>query len=431
MSGIDCGIDIGSTNVKVVFAGENGRVLHTRSIPSPRITDDHGPVTDALALVGMLEELIIDGWKQFGDGTALRSITAAGVGEDGVGIWSNLTPTGVAIPWFDKRAVAEAQLLQEHPQASIHAGLKIGADRTIAKWLWLHRHRPLELSDATCWIALTDFPSVWWSGRPFMSSSLAPRTACFDVFGRQWISELLSASHAPALPPLLGAGQIVGGVRNGPLRESGAASGETMIVAGGHDHPVAAAMIRRFDAEGRVDSLGTANLVYGETRTLNAAHPTSTIAYSMPATGKAGIACLGVLELSAALAAVQNNTEQLRDYMGASRLAGMPAQSARDFKDASAPRDTLIRRGMEQTSLLARRMFDDMADAGVPKGAIYATGGWSRSRAFVELRASIFGEAIHVIGDMELTAIGAALFGHGSRHAAPGLPVYARGHHHC
>ena len=51
MLAIDCGIDIGSTNLKVVMVGDDGRVLYTRSIPAPRVSDGVGLVTDAFGLV--------------------------------------------------------------------------------------------------------------------------------------------------------------------------------------------------------------------------------------------------------------------------------------------------------------------------------------------------------------------------------------------
>ena len=96
-----------------------------------------------------------------------------------------------------------------------------------------------------------------------MSATLAPRTACYDVYARRWIEPLLEAAGAPPLPPLRLAGTPVGTMRAGALIESGAASAGTLLVAGGHDHPIAASTIRRLAPSARVDSMGTANLVYG------------------------------------------------------------------------------------------------------------------------------------------------------------------------
>ena len=405
MANLTCGIDIGSTNVKVVLTDETGRAVHTRSVPTPRVSDGIGPTTDAAALVALLESMIIAGWREAGQGKPLLAIAAAGVGEDGLGVGVDLRPVGPALPWFDTRAAAEAAELRRSSAETPRAGIAVGPDRTAAKWLWLRRQNPDELRSADQWIALTDYPAVWWSGTPFMSATLAPRTACYDVYARRWIEPLLEAAGAPPLPPLRLAGTPVGTMRAGALIESGVASAGTLLVAGGHDHPIAASTIRRWAPSARVDSLGTANLVYGEATGLAEPRFDPFMAFSMPPSGAPGVACLGVMELSASLNAVRGNEGLFRHLLDAPRLPGEPSSGAATSGDDP---ETLIRRALERASLHARRMFAAMDDAGAPLGPIFSTGGWARSRAFLELRASVFGQPIHVIDEPELTAIGAA-----------------------
>lgn len=400
MTGFVCGIDIGSTNVKVVLVDETGRAVHTRAVPTPRVSDGVGPVTDAAALVAVLEAMIVEGWREVGRGVPLEAIASAGVGEDGVGVDADLQPTGLVLPWFDQRARAEAAELGASAAATVRAGIAIGADRTAAKWLWLRRHRPEDLRAARQWIALTDFPAAWWSGVPFMSATLAPRSACYDVYARRWIDTLLEASGAPPLPPLRTAGTAVGTMRPGALIAAGAASRDTLLVAGGHDHPVAAAAIRSVAPSARVDSMGTANLVYGEASGPAEPYLDPFMAFSIPPSGVSGLACLGVMGLSAALAPARSDETAFRRMLDGSCIPGQPAVAGR----AGSP----IRHALEQASFHARLMFTAMDRAGARPGPIFSTGGWARSRAFLELRASVFGEPIHVIDEPELTAIGAA-----------------------
>jgi xylulokinase len=54
-------------------------------------------------------------------------------------------------------------------------------------------------------------------------------------------------------------------------------------------------------------------------------------------------------------------------------------------------------------------MFDEILAAGAKPAPIFAAGGWTRSHAFIELRASIFSQPLTVVDEPELTAIGAAL----------------------
>jgi xylulokinase len=281
--------------------------------------------------------------------------------------------------------------------------------RTAAKWLWLRRNRPEELASDATWLCLTDFPTAWWAGQAYMSSSLAPRTACLDVHTRSWIPELVAKTQAPRLPGILKAGSIIGGVRSGYLRECGAASAETALVVGGHDHPIAASLIRRMDGNARVDSLGTANLVYGETPLFDDVSLLGHLAFSVPPSAK-GFACLGVLEFSAS---VQNHmsADVVRQFLSHQRLPGHPPNSSTELRELSSNSETQLRRTLESLSFRARHLLGKLDSAGVPHGNIYTTGGWSRSKAFVELRASVFGRPIVALGDLEMTALGAALFG--------------------
>ena len=63
-----CGLDIGSTNIKVVLADEDGRSRWVKAVATPRRHDSIGIATDAAALVTMLEDMIIEGWQAIGGG---------------------------------------------------------------------------------------------------------------------------------------------------------------------------------------------------------------------------------------------------------------------------------------------------------------------------------------------------------------------------
>jgi xylulokinase len=411
MSQISCGVDLGTTNVKVTLVDEAGRSLWTSSVPTPRRLDEGRPATDTHAIVDLLEDMIIAGWREVGLGKPLASIASAGVGEDGIGVGSDLAPTGLAIPWFDDRAAVEARELQAGSLHAARAGLDMDPARTAAKWLWLRRHRPTTLADAAHWLALTDYPSAVWSGQPFMSETLAARTACYDVYERRWIEPLLAAAGAPPLPPVLPAGRVLGCVRGGRLTSSGAAGDATTVVAGGHDHMIAASAVRRLSDRAIVDSMGTANLLYAETADVRTPRTDRFVAFSVPATGGAGQSCLGVFELAAAIASLRRDPDLVTAALSLDRLPGLPAaaHAAPRSRSAGDPTTADVRAGLEDVSLRARRMLDAILEAGAPAGPIFATGGWSRSRGFMELRASVYGQPITVVDEPELTAVGAAL----------------------
>ncbi len=253
MQRLHCGVDLGTTSVKVALVDDSGCSLCVRARPTPRIDDEGGVATSGAVIVSMLEEMIAEAWRAAGGDAPLRSIAVVGVGEDGLNVRHDLTPTGVALAWFDRRAEGEASWLRNSRFADPKAGIAIGADRAVAKWLWTRRHRSQELLEAKHWLALTDYASAWWTRQPFMSATLAPRTASFDIYGRTWMTDLLAEVGAPELPELVQAGEVVGPVVQGRLLECGAASSDTHVVAGGHDHPIAAYTLRQISPDARVE----------------------------------------------------------------------------------------------------------------------------------------------------------------------------------
>ena len=72
-----------------------------------------------------------------------------------------------------------------------------------------------------------------------MSETLAARTGCYDLVNRCWSAEALAFAGAPPLPRLLKTGEVAGTAGPGRLRDAGVVSPDTLIVAGGHDHPIA------------------------------------------------------------------------------------------------------------------------------------------------------------------------------------------------
>lgn len=392
---IVCGLDIGSTNLKVVLAGEDGRTLWVRSVPTPHVNDGLGTTTDATALMLLLEDLVIEGWRAVGGGRPLAAISSSGVGEDGVCANADLSSRGLVIAWNDKRAMAEVARFRER-----YSFTRIDFHSTAAKWMWMRQHRTDEIGGAKHWIALADYPCAVWCGKPFMSETLAARTGCYDLVNRCWSAEALDFAEAPPLPQLLKTGEIAGTAGPGRLREAGVLSSSSLLVAGGHDHPIASSAILRLNGAARIDSLGTANAIYGETRAENPRIDAS-LETTIPAMCGPGLAVVGVTEFTVTLEK-HFRREAVRELLALPRLLGTPDPQGDD--EASR-----IRRVLEQMALRGRDFLRCFDRAGVPRGALYATGGWARSTALMELRASAFREPITVIDEPELVSLGAAL----------------------
>ena len=403
---IACGLDIGSTNVKAVLTAEDGRTLWVKAVPTPRVNDGLGTTTDATVLVRLLEDLVIEGWRAVGGGVPLAAISSAGVGEDGVCAGNGMQSLGLVIAWHDKRALAEVGRFREGFNFT-----RVDFHSTAGKWMWMRQHRAAEIGGAKYWIALADYPTSLWCGKPFMSETLAARTGCYDLVNRRWSEEALAFSEAPPLPRLLKTGEVAGTAGAGRLRDAGVVSSNTLIVAGGHDHPIASSVILRLNGEARIDSLGTANAIYGETRAHDPMVDASLEA-TIPAMCGPGLAVVGVTEFTLTLDKHFSH-DAVRAQLALPRLPGSPDPQGDD--EASR-----IRRVLEEMALRGRNFLRCFDRAGVPRGSIHATGGWARSTALMELRASVFREPITVVDEPELVGLGAALL---ALEAATGTPA--------
>lgn len=397
-----CGIDIGTTNLKVALFDERARLVWLKSEESPRVKDAFGIVTDAAALVARIEDMVVEGWTAAGRKEPIAAITTAGVGEDGVYVDVALEPLGPSVPWFDQRAVLESEELIHNPAASPCAGIRMDPTRTGAKWLWLYRHADYQVAQAHTWLSLTDYPLAKWAGKAFMSDTLASRTGCFDSGRRRWIDAMLEACGAGPVPDVVCAGTVVGTMCSPKLLKSGAVDSYTLLVAGGHDHPVAAHAIHRLDPRARVDSLGTANVVYGDAPVFEVQAFDPWIAFMASIEGPAKLACLGVFEFSSTVKQYPGGLDAIRQVLDMPRIPGEPT--------GVVPADRSTVRGLlEWAAMNARVLLERLDGYGVPNGPIYATGGWSRSNALLELRASVFGQPIYAPQEKELTVLGAAL----------------------
>ncbi len=411
MAGLFCGIDIGTTNLKVLLLDDTGKTLWVKSVPAPHLNDGLGIVTDAKALVALAEELIIEGWRAIAKGRKISAISTAGIGEDGVGVDANLQPLGYAIQWNDRRGEVFALALGQTEMARRYPAILFDFSSSAGKWQWLHENKRQELSSAKHWLTMTDFALAQWSGTPFISATLAPRTGCYDVLTRSWIPSFLEHAHAPPLPHLYEAGSVIGTMASGALTASGATDANTMLVAGGHDHPIAASAIRRILKNARIDSMGTANATYGETSSLRPDQNMEGLYVTLPISGASGAAVIGMTEFSVTLDKHVDDVPKL--YLSLQQGGKMPA--------AIIP-------VLEGLASRTKHYWSAMTHAGVPLAPIYATGGWARCPEVMQMRANIFGEIITVVDEPELVALGAALFAAQATGHAPVFSATERSH---
>lgn len=169
---VACGVDIGSTNVKVVAVDPDGLVVAREGRPTPR--DREGLSIATHELINTVEELI----SQVCAGRfQAEALCCVGVGEDGLLLDADLQPVTSALAWFDPRRQGILRTLQDKLDDTEDLDAAVDAARTMVGWLWARRQPGADR--ASTWAAVADLPAVWWTGRPFLTDTLASRTGAW------------------------------------------------------------------------------------------------------------------------------------------------------------------------------------------------------------------------------------------------------------
>lgn len=416
-SPVVCGVDIGSTNTKVIALDPRGVVVDRRRRTTPRAAT--GAPVDALALLAEIEQMILEICS---DTYIVGAICVAGVGEDGVLVDAGLTPLTAALAWFDPRRVEVLATLLPSLEGYPHPCVGDDAARTIVGWRWAAGRPGAER--ASYWLALTDYAPSVWSGKAFMSDTLAARTAAWDGRAHTWIDERVASSlgSLDLLPAVHKAGDVVGCFLSSNLSLAGVVAPNAVVVAGGHDHPIGGWGVHQMDPNSLLDSMGTAEVVVAQAPSKNIEH-----SYHIdvaPGIRSEGTTVLSVEELARNVEWASRDAEVKREldaiiagdrqpddfllkpvFLPGSRGGGRPHFTAdappSPLSRASAVVGALARIGERAQSAVAAHL------PGVPH--VYAAGGWSRSRGWVNAKAAVTGREVTVIPEPQVTATGAAL----------------------
>ena len=436
-SAIFLGLDLGTTNCKVLAIDASGRTVASIGAPTPSLA---GGEYDADALWRLFAQLIRDLLPSLPEPVA--GIGVSSMAESGVLVDAAGDPCAPVIPWHDLRTQS---LLKEwrarvDPLALYRmSGLSFDHIYSAPKLQWHQAHTPAAFARAAHWLGLADWLSFKLTRVRSMSLPMASRTMLFDPRAHDWSADLLALAGLPArlLPPLIESGAVIGGVSDAAARATGLPVG-IPVAAGGHDHICGALAIGAVEPGVILDSAGTSEAFMATLTHSIADHVTALPGFGCgchTAPGRfyllGGLMGGGVVNWLSETFAGDASLESVTGLMRAAADAPIGANGVRfvPYLRGSGPpkrdpnstgawlglrlshtRGDMMRAAMAGLSFGFRRIVELMQALGEFRAdELRVTGGGARNAWWQQMKADVLGLPIVTSDESEASARGAAL----------------------
>jgi xylulokinase len=282
------GIDLGTSEVKVLLLASSGRVIGTAG----------SPFTVSRPHQRWAEQNPSDWWD--GTRTALFALRAKHPDEfaqvRGIGLSGQMHGAVLldaqdrvlrpAILWNDMRSVEEcAELTARAPELHRIAGNLAMPGFTAPKLLWVARHEPEIFRQTASVLLPKDYLRLQLTGEKVSDPSDAAGTLWLDVARRDWSDTLLAACdmRRSQMPRLCEGSESSGILRADATREFGLSEG-VVVAAGGGDNATSAIGIGATQPGDGFVSLGTSGVlcVVGDSFRPNPASAVHAFCHAIP-----------------------------------------------------------------------------------------------------------------------------------------------------
>ncbi|MDO3520501.1 xylulokinase [Ralstonia pseudosolanacearum] len=282
------GIDLGTSEVKVLLLAPDGTVVGTAgapftvSRPHPRWAEQHPEDwwQGTLAALGMLRARCPDAFAR------VRGIGLSGQMHGAVLLDQADRVLRPAILWNDMRSDDECTLLTERaPDLHAIAGNLAMPGFTAPKLLWVARHEPDVFAATTCVLLPKDYLRFRLTGAKVSDPSDAAGTLWLDIARRDWSDALLAACDLSRdqMPRLVEGNAPSGTLRADLARELGL-DPRVVVAGGGGDNAASALGIGATHAGDGFVSLGTSGVlsIVSDRFTPNPALATHAFCHAIP-----------------------------------------------------------------------------------------------------------------------------------------------------
>ena len=432
------GMDCGTTNIKAVVLGEDGRVIAEASRPNRFLSPGH-----------MMHEQNAEDWwrnaaeifqtltKQIGPGAARRvrgvcvsshTVTLLPVNAAG-------TPLRPAMTYQDGRSARELEEILDTVGRERFIRI-VGGQPSVAflpsKLLWYARHEPALFAQTAAFLQASSYINFKLTGVMCTDIDQALRTQCMDMETQRWSEEIASAlgmEFSRYMPPVAPAEEIIGTVSAQAAAETGLAEG-TRVLNGCSDAMaamVATGMSRLGEAG---ESSGTTSLVFVGSA-VHSAPDVPVVARPSVIPGipwlfdapiqSTGAAIKWLIDKLAAeeRAAAAERGSNIYDYLNELALRAVPGSHGLFFfpylLGERAPlwnnysrgmfigmrmdmkRSELVRSVFEGTAYALRHVIETVRASGGEAELLRVCGGGAKSHAWNRIKASVLHMPVHVL----------------------------------
>jgi xylulokinase len=434
------GIDLGTSEVKVVLLQNNHKILTTAThrIPQTRPHphwSEQDPEDWWSATCAAVQALRAQAPEAFAE---LTAIGLSGQMHGATLLDAADRVLRPAILWNDTRASAEcAELTACCPRLSLIAGNLAMPGFTAPKLAWVARHEPELFARVASVLLPKDYLRLRLTGDKVSDMSDASGTLWLDVAGRDWSDELLAATGlARAHMPRLVEGSAPSGTLLPSVARAWGLPASVIVAGGGGDNAASAIGIGATTPGDGFLSLGTSGVLFVVTDRFRPNPASSVHAFCHALPGRwhqmsvmlSAASCLawvtrllGARDEAALLALVQSSSPAhlarapiFLPYLSGERTPHNDAQAQGAFFGLNHDTDPaqLTWSVLEGVAFGLLDGLNALKDAGTEVGRLTLLGGGSRSPEWAQLIASCLDtEIVTVAGSETGGALGAARLG--------------------
>lgn len=414
------GLDLGTSGLRALLVDESQSVVAEAEAryPTSRLHSgwsEQNPAHWVEACRSVVSDLrtkapsAIQSLKAIGTSGQMHGATLLGAGD------RVLRP---CILWNDTRSAKQAAELDQTPGVRQISGNIVFPGFTAPKLCWVRDNEPEVFAQVAKVLLPKDYLTLWLTGEHASDMSDSAGTSWLDVGARNWSSQLLDASgmKGDQMPALFEGSEPTGKIRPELAQELGL-SASVIVVAGGGDNAAAACGIGALAEGDGFVSLGTSGVLLAA-RDSFAPRPDSavhTFCHAVP--GKwyqMGVILAATDSLNWLAGNLQQDAAALTSGLGdqingPGKARFLPYLSGErtphndsDIRGALVGLDIgmghaeLTQAVLEGVSFALRDNLEALKSTGAELESVFAIGGGSRSRYWLELIATVLNMPLHL-----------------------------------